>query len=350
MTVEKRAVEEPNRMEVAHDRKEFTKYYHEAAAGAIYNEKLPLAGEILDYATEGVTSENLKSVFDFFGDEEEIKELTTRESIAFTEEESDKFIDSVIAANVQEISQAGLLYKKLMACGDTYRIRGKDCRSHGHEMKVADIDELEFKYSVKNSNITVEKGDTDYMVFYDYEDFIETMKELEVDTIWVRNPMSCHNVKRRGCCPICAGEIPYEVQNLGAFSTLMITEVSTQDALSSMNKGKKENINTVLGTKAEKIKTIEDYHKWADEILDNLKGDMVERRYYEIALLGRLHIEDGKIRVSSLSNPNTKNYLGEFIYRPKEVSYRNLISAGDFQDESLKAQIAVNSFKSNTVF
>lgn len=339
-----------NRMEVAYDRDEYTKRYHDSAEGTIYNENLPLAGEILDYAIKGKTSDSLQHVFDFFGDEEEIKELTTRKSIAFSEEESDKFIDSVIAANVQEISQAGLLYKKLMACGDTFRVRGKDCRSHGREMKVADIDELEFKYSVKNSNITVEKGDTDYMVFYDYEDFINTMKELDVDTIWVRNPMSCHNIKRRGCCPICAGEVPNEVQNIGAFSTLMITEVSTQDALSSMNKGKKENINTVLGTKAEKIKTMKDYLEWANEILENLKGDLVERRYYEIALLGRLHVEDGKIRVSSLSNPNTKNYLGEFIYRPKEVSYRNLISAGEFHDESLKAQIAINSFRQSTVF
>lgn len=78
-----------------------------------------------------------------------------------------------------------------------------------------------------------------------------------------------------------------------------------------------------------------------------MKGDKVQRRFFEIALLGRLFVDkkNKKIRVSSLSSPNSENYFGEFIYRPTKSNYSKLIKQGSFQDNSLKGQIAINEYK-----
>lgn len=337
-------------MEVV-DRAKYIKQYNDMAEDVIFDEKLPFATDIVDFAVDGKTSDRLKRVFDFFGDEEEIKEFTSRENVQFTEEDSDKFLSSVISANVTDISQSGSIYKKLMATGDTFRIKGSDCHSSGVKIELP-VSEEEFVYRIKDSYITIEEGDTDYLMFFDYEEFCKETERLNAKAIWVRTPMTCKNHTKHGCCPICAGKLPDGVQNIGAFSTLMITEVATQNALSSMNKGRKENVNTLLAAKSDNIKTLEAFYEWMEEILDKLSGGSVERRYYEIALLGRLHVEESddgkeKIRVSPLSNPGSNDLLGSFIYRPNESSFRNMISKSEFNDNSLKAQIGFNSYKQN---
>ena len=231
-------------MEVV-DRAKYIKQYNDMAEDVIFDEKLPFATDIMDFAVDGKTSDRLKRVFDFFGDEEEIKEFTSRENVQFTEEDSDKFLSSVISANVTDISQSGSIYKKLMATGDTFRIKGSDCHSSGVKIELP-VSEEEFVYRIKDSYITIEEGDTDYLMFFDYDEFCKETERLNAKAIWVRTPMNCKNHTKHGCCQICAGNLPDGVQNIGAFSTLMITEVATQNALSSMNKGRKENVNTLL--------------------------------------------------------------------------------------------------------
>lgn len=326
------------------DREEYMKEYNEKAANVLSQEKLPGTYDILRYVNENKTSTKLKRVFDFFDDEEEFKELVTRNTLSFSEEESKDFIDTVIAANVTDISKSGSIYKMLMACGDNYRIVGENCGSKGREIQLP-LNEEEFVYNVKNSYCYLGDDPKDLLLFDDYEKFCIATKGLE--TMHVRTPMTCKHHTRRGCCPICAGQIPADTQNVGAFATLMITEVATQNALSSMNKGKKSNVNELLTKPANGIKSLKEYYKWADEILDELQGDAVERRFYEIALLGRLFVnkKDKKVRVSSLMNPASNNYLGEFIYKPKEKTYRDMITKENFMDNSLKAQIALNSYK-----
>lgn len=325
------------------NRKEYIEKYNALAKEVIFKEKLPMLSDVINFAVDGTKSKNLQHVFDFFGDEEELKELTSRTKRVFNEDQSKDFIASVIAANITDISESGSIYKMLQATGDSYRIRGVDCCSEGRHIDLP-IDEDEFKYSVRNSNVVLDPSKPkEYTIFHDYDEFVKATQGLT--EIHVRNPETCKLHTKHSCCPVCAGELPDGVQNIGAFATLMITEVATQNALSSMNKGRKDNVNKLLTTPAGNIKTLEEYYKWADDILDRLKSDKVERRYYEIALLGRLHVSnDNKIRVSTLQNPATSNLLGEFIYRPRETSFRKMVTEGTFYDDSLKVQIAFNDY------
>lgn len=337
------------------DRDEYIKEYKKLTDDIIYNEKLPMVTSILDYANKGKADKKLQHVFDFFDDEEEFSNLVKRKTAQFSQEDSDEFIASVISANISDISEAGSIYKKLMATGDTYRICGKDCGSVGREVELP-IDEEYFNYNIKNFFITVERGDKDFMAFYSYDEFVQCMKELEVNKIWIRTPMTCKHRYKHGVCKWCAGELPEGVQNIGVFSTLMITEVATQTALSSMNKGVKENPNELL-TKRFDIKepTLKDFYEWAEKILEDLTSDRVERRYFEIALMGRLHYkkdkETGKeeIKVAFLEHPNTDNYFGEFIYRPTKSNMSKILKVREFNDESLKTQIAFNTYKKRKI-
>lgn len=330
------------------NRKEYIKEYKDMASDLIFKEKLPLVDDIVEFAVNNKTNDKLQHVFDFFGDEEELRNLVTRDSVKFTPEQSNEFISSVIAANVSDISESGLIYKQLQATGDTYRIRGRDCKSNGRKIDLP-ITEDEFIYNVRNCYFTMKKGSTDYQLSSDFEEF--KIKTADVKEIWVRSPMACKNHTKHGCCPICAGELPDGVQNIGSFATLMITEVATQAALSSMNKGRKANVNFLLTQKAvdEEGKSItnrKDFYKWCEGVLDELQGVAVERRFYEIALLGRLHILDkDKVKVASLANPNSDNLFGEFIYRPKETTFKNMLNKGEFHDNSLKTQIALNNYR-----
>lgn len=346
------------------DREEYMRNCREQAKNVIKEEKLPMVSEILDYTNNNKISKNLKHVFDFFDDKEEFSELVMRKNVSFTEEESKDFIDTVIAANITDISQSGLIYKMLMACGDNLRILGdKDCGSKGREITLP-VSEEDFLYEIRNSYVnlgdvedaislmltTNEKVGDGLIMFDDYNDFLETLEVCGLqdgDKIYVHTPMTCTHHTRRGCCPVCAGKLPKNTQNIGAFATLMITEVATQNALSSMNKGTKDNVNTLLTKSSAGIKTLKDYYAWSEKILKELKGDKVQRRFFEIALLGRLFVDNKtkKVRVSSLSSPNSENYFGEFIYRPNRSTYSKLIRQGSFIDNSLKGQIAINEYK-----
>jgi hypothetical protein len=330
------------------NRGEYVQEYRDLAEQVIEKEKLPFASDLLDFALEDKKSERLQYMFDFFDNEEELKGQITRTSLTFSDEESKEFIDSVIAANISDISESGTIYKYLQASGDSFRVRGKDCHSKGREVALP-LDETGFTYHVKNCNAYFDDPNN-LVIFDNYESFKQACEGH--DKIFVRSPISCKLSTKKGCCPVCAGELPEGIQNLGAFSTLMITEVATQNALSSMNKGKKKNVNTLLTLPAKNeegkdISSLKEFYEWSSQILEDLEGDKVERRFYEIAFLSRLKtvdLETGKVKVASLSNPDSENYFGEFIYHPKEKAFRNMLSNSPFLDDSLKSQIALNSY------
>lgn len=328
------------------NREEYIKEYRDMAEDVIEKEQLPFTSDMIDFTLRGKKSDRLEHMISFFDNEEELRNQTTRKSLIFSSNESKDFIDSVIAANISDISESGTIYKQLQACGDSFRIRGtKDCGSKGRPVQLP-IPETEFLYKIRNSYVYIDDPKS-LMLFDSYDEFCKATSSAE--KIYIRSPLTCKHSTRNGCCPICAGELPEGIQNLGAFATLMITEVATQNALSSMNKGKKKNVNTLLALPAGNIKTMKEFYEWCENILADLEGDKVERRFYEIAMLGRFNLEDGKIRVSSLANPDSKNYFGEFIYRPKEKTFRNMVSNSPFLDDSLKGQIALNSY-SNSQF
>lgn len=335
------------------DRKKYIKKYKTLAEDVIYKEQLPFASDILNFAIEDKVSPRLQHLFDFFDNREELSKLVRRESLNFSEEEGTEFINTVISANVSDIRTAGSLYKQLQATGDDLRIRGEigksseDCGSKGRKIELP-IEEDEFLYSIRNSWVRFNE-DEDLQVFYNYNDFMKAAKGH--DSVFVKTPMTCKHAKKRGVCPTCAGQIPPNTQNIGAFSTLMVTEFATQSALSSMNKGSKDNVNTLLIKSARDINTWEEFFEWSEDILQSLKGKDVERRFYEIVLLGRARAdtsskEKNRVNVSPLSAPKTDNYFGKFIYRPRETTFRELVSQEEpFEDTSLKLQIGLNDFR-----
>lgn len=323
------------------DREKYIKKCNKLAEKVIFEEKLPFVTDIMDFALNDKVSDRLDHMFEFFDNKEELENLVKRESLSFSEEEGNEFIDTVISANLTDIRVAGSLYKQLQATGDDLRIKGENCKSEGREIELP-ISEEEFLYNVRNSFVYFDDK-KDLTVFHNYDEFIKGIKGK--DKIYVRTPLTCKHANKRGICKTCAGQIPPDTQNIGAFSTLMVTEFATQSALSSMNKGTKENVNTLLTKNDCKAKVWEDFVPWAEDILVNLEGKEVERRFYEIVLIGRVRYNKDKMTVSSLQTPNSKNYLGAFIYRPREVTYRNMISNAPFTDNSLKVQIATNDFR-----
>lgn len=329
-------------------RDEYMDKCYQMAANTFANEKLPFVTDVMNFALNNEKSPRLQRVFDFFGDEEEIKSMVSCPSAFMDSAASAKFIEKVISANITDITQSGLLYKQLQALGDSYRITIDDCGSHGAEIPLP-IDEETFDYRVKDCLASFDENDKDAYVYYtSYEEFAKEAKGHQ--SVFVRTPNSCHKRHNGSCCKACAGKVPEGTQNLGAFATLMITEFATQAALSSMNKGKKENVNHLLAKSGAGITTEKQFDEWAEGILNALQGGSVERRFYEIALIGRMNVlDDGKVKVSSIRGPESDNYLGEFIFRPKEKTFKKMVKASSFFDDSLKAQIAMNQYKSGLI-
>lgn len=324
-------------------RSDYIKEYKTLADSVLLEEKLPQASSLLSYLYENKTDSRLQHVFDFFDDEETLKEMVGHAKVRYSVDDTKEFIASVIAANITDISESGMIYKQLMATGDDYRIRGVDCGAKGRKISLP-ISEDDFVYEIKDRNIVV--GDKKYKMFSNYEEF-NTWATGKKE-IFVRSPMTCKNQTSRSCCPICAGKVPENTRNIGAFSTLMITEVATQNALSSMNKGRKENVNQLLKRDGKTIDNIRDFHTWADDILEELRGSKVERRWYELALLGRMHYDKktNEVVVRSLVSPRSDtNLFSNFMYSPNRRAFSEMVTAGSFYDDSLKVQIAENDYK-----
>lgn len=327
------------------DRKKYIKECNKLGEEVIYKEHLPFTSDIMSFASKEEVSDRLQHVFDVLDNADSLHNQITRNSLRFIEGESKEFIDTVISANITDIRLAGSLYKQLMATGDDLRIKGNNCGSNGREIALP-IDEDTFYYEIRNSYVYFDDK-KDLQVFYEYKDLQKACKGH--DKVFVRTPMTCKHRDKRGVCKTCAGQVPENTQNIGAFSTLMVTEFATQSALSSMNKGTKENVNTLLVSKHDGVKTWDDFDKWADDILNKLMGRDVERRFYEIILIGRARStgKDNKVEMSSLMTPKTNNYFGAFIYRPKESTYREILKQKSFEDTSLKFQIATNQYHRN---
>ena len=70
------------------------------------------------------------------------------------------------------------------------------------------------------------------------------IEEEGLSKIHIRTPLTCNHVKENhSICRKCVGLVPDNVKSIGTFTTLMVTESATQSALSSMNKGREENIS-----------------------------------------------------------------------------------------------------------
>lgn len=292
----------------------------------------------------------IEQLSEFTGNTDEIWESCAKRTNDYTESESDKFIRKVMAANIDEITQSGYFYKKLMSSCDNMRIskRNNDCGSEGQEMLVKDIDETTFEYKVKNHYVM------------EFNDYIETWEEFKkyiegLETVHVRNFLTCqHSKDKRSFCRKCAGTykrsknwrfVPY---NIGVYSTLMITEHATQDSLDSMNVGVKRSVNKVIETRLpNKFNSYEEVKEQIEKLIDEIGYVGVQSRYYEIALLSRFYrrgeIFDCKPLVTSFSKQGDK--LGIFIYQPTEANFRKLLLSEETTAKSLKSQVMFDNYK-----
>ena len=64
---------------------------------------------------EGHKDEKTDNITKFTGNGKDINNSVNRRDATFSEEESSKFLNSVIAANVTDITESGFFYKKLIS-------------------------------------------------------------------------------------------------------------------------------------------------------------------------------------------------------------------------------------------
>ena len=316
------------------------------------NEVVPTVGDIASFIKTG-HNEQMQSIFEFFDNEKDFIDMAHRQGASYNEDESSAFIQSVMSSNNTDISKAGYFYKLLMASADDFTIVSKKCTSNGVEMKVSDIDEPQYNYRVKYSWV-VELGK---FARFKWSEFVEWAGRESLEYIHVLTPLTCncfpHDAEeakgyksKRGICKRCAGALPKQTYNVGAFTTLMVTEHATQSALNSMNKGRKKDVNDTLNGGYHGEYSWNAISEWVESLTDDLKGDKVSARFYEIALMSRIRFdEDGPFVTSLVGSINRSgNLFGAYIFAPTNRAFERILSAEEFEDQSLKLQIAMNQY------
>lgn len=318
----------------------------------LWETSIPTVTDIADFV-ENKENENTNKIFEFFENKEEFTKMTQKTDDIYDQETSSAFIRKVMASNNADIAKAGYFYKLLMASADDLILSEDSCNSKGITINVKDITPQLYNYRIKF--MFVEELDT-FVEFLDVEDFINCLKEKNIETITVRHPLDCEllqsweNCKGQRCiCPKCAGLLPPRTKNVGTFTTLMVTESATQDALSSMNKGRKENINDLLMKGYQGSYTLESIKEWIKDIVDCLdisENPNVASRFYEIALMSRIRFDKDGPFVSSLKGSinHSGNLFGSYIFTPNNKNFEKIVKERHFIDNSLKLKIATNNF------
>jgi len=320
-------------------RKEFVEKYHEIGESMFEHCTIPtvsdFANAFVDNNTEAM--DKITKITSYTGNTDDIIKSVQRRNNNYSEQESKKFMQSVIAANVTDITESGYFYKKLISSCDDMIIEIDDCGSDGVEFKMP-VDEDTFEYKIRNHWVM------------ELNKYVEDYSELpKKGTIRVRNFLSCkHGIRK--FCKKCAGlyrrsyDTEFTPKHIGIYSTLMITEHATQASLDSMNKGTAEPINVIIErSKMDKsIKTIEDAKIEMSKIIDNIGNVGVESRFYEIALLSRWR--DGKFCALQTSFLKQPDLLGAFIYKPGKTTFSNLLQGGTFEANSTKTKIAFDKY------
>lgn len=317
----------------------------------LWTTPIPTIADIADFM-RGYENEKMSKIFDFFENKEDFVKMINNVSHNYEQDESSAFIRKVMSANNDDISKAGYFYKLLMASADDILIHKTNCNFKGVEYNIEDLDESEYNYRVKFMYVKEYKN---YMRL-NYDLFKEWVNNKNIKTIHVRTPLTCNHFMQietnrphtRYFCKRCCGALPKNTINVGTFTTLMVTENATQSALSSMNKGRKENVNDVLLRRYEGERNFDAIKKWIADIVTSLKNNEVSARFYEIALLSRVRIDekDGLPFVASMKSSisYSGNLFGSYIFTSNNKDFEKMIKAKEFEDTSLKLQIAVNKF------
>ena len=283
----------------------------------------------------------------YTGNLDDIQKSIDRTDSLYTEEESQKFMDSVLASNIIDIVESGMFYKSLMSATDDMRLIGSDCGDSGEEFTLP-ISEEDFNYYIRNHFV----NELDEYVT-SYNSFIESTKDF--DSVHVRTILSCKAHKNHRCfCKKCLGLIDrggknyYSPDAVGLFATLMVTEAATQSSLDSMNKGITEKVTDILNQKMLKNScTEEEMIEFIKSILKQIGYINIQSRYLQIALFSRFYLnKTGKFNISSISSSiNRRNdMLARFIYRPNKRTFRNLILSDEFESDSIKTRIMLDKY------
>lgn len=284
--------------------------------------------------------ELIKTITNFTGNQDDIIDSCKRIKVDYTEAQSSKFIDSVIAANVTEIVSSGMLYKYAMSSTDDMRIVEEDCGSEGQLFNLP-ITEEEFNYKVKGHYVN-EIGFVE-----DYDDFLEKTSSLYF--IHVRNFLDCEtDYFHRQFCKKCSGkfrrskETEFTPEYIGLYSTLMVTERATQASLDSMNKGKTKSVTELLNLPIDPVKNYDEAKKVIRKLLEEIgPSSGVDSRFYELLLLSRLY--GNSFAPLNTSMLRQDDLFGNFIYRPKQT-IEKLIKQGKTELTSAKSKIAFNEY------
>lgn len=322
---------------VIKDRGQYVEHYKELGESMFSDCIIPT---VYDFANAFANKDEkaMKKITDitsYTGNTNDIIKTVNRRDCNYSEAESKKFMNSVIAANVTDITESGYFYKKLISSCDDMTIDVDDCGSTGVEMEMP-IDENTFVFKVRNHWIE-ELGK-----------YVEDFEELpKTGTIHIRSFLSCNHGIRH-FCKKCAGlyrrsyDSEFTPKNIGVYSTLMITEHATQASLDSMNNGTSEKINVLLEQKIPDVSNIDEAKDKIVEIIDQIGNVGVESRFYEIALLSRWRDEKfAPLQTSFLRQPDV---LGAFIYKPNKLTFNRLLKGGTFEANSTKTKIAFDKY------
>ena len=178
---------------------------------------------------------------------------------------------------------------------------------------------------------------------------------INSETIHVRTPINCEFAHERKLCPKCSGIIRrtiddyYIPENIGIFTTLMITEHATQGALSSMNNGLSKNMNEILESKIGSGRKMswEDVKENINNIISEVGNIGVQTRFYEIALMSRVYNKDGNYVSSAFqySLTHQNDPLATFVYMPSNKNFKKLINTDEFEASSIKSQIMFDKYQ-----
>lgn len=319
------------------NRKSYVKHYHELGEAMFTTCTIPTVGDFYKAYNKKnkKAAEKVNTITAFTGNAKDIEESVTRRSGIYSDAESKKFMNSVIAANITDITDSGWFYKKLISSCDDMTIISDDCGAIGEEYSCP-IDEATFNYKIKNR----------YVV--ECRDYIEDIKKLPRNgRIHVRTFLTCKKGPRHFCAK-CAGlyrrsfDSTFIPKYIGIYSTLMITEHATQASLDAMNKGVAEKLNVLLEQKIEKPLNIEDAKDKIRNIIDQIGDVGVESRFYEIALLSRYR--NGEFSSLQTSFLRQEDIFGAFIYSPRDKIFNKMIEAGTFNANSMKTKIAFDAY------
>lgn len=318
-------------------RAEYVKKYHELGEAMFEACVIPTVADFANAFKSGDEEAMAKidRITSYTGNKDDIKKSVERRNNSYSEQESKKFMQAVIAANVTDITESGYFYKKLISSCDDMTIDIDDCGSEGEEFTLP-IDEVTFKYKVRNHWVT------------ELNKYVEDYEDIPTSgTIHVRSFLSCNHGIRH-FCKKCAGlfrrsyESEFTPKNVGIYSTLMITEHATQASLDSMNKGTAEKVNVTLEQSIDGVNDISEAKAKIQEIIDGIGFVGVESRFYEVALLSRWR--DGKFSALQTSFLKQPDAFGAFIYKSNTTTFNKLLLSGTFEANSKKTGIAFDRY------